>query len=267
MSYLCGGTGHELLLMHGLGTYSAIWLPLMDRLAGSFSYMAPDLPGHGFSQKVPETFSMDHLSNLILEFIRKMGMSNPLIIAHSFSCHPVMNASPSLTVAGLVLLSPFLGKKENLPWLKPVLSPALGTFFRLKVNPDGIRKIFRELVYEPDSLDEKMIGRILEPLDDDEKREGLLRLSCLIEDEFAGQISGMRGASMPILFVAGRDDPLCDGKVLRSLSDQYGAKLLIIDRCGHFPQIERPVLLSQHLLGFPLPARPRWVPKCSHDSR
>ncbi len=43
------GHGPVLLLLHGTGAATHSWRALLPRLAGHFTVVAPDLPGHGFS--------------------------------------------------------------------------------------------------------------------------------------------------------------------------------------------------------------------------
>lgn len=48
-SYRTTGTGTTLVLLHGIGSSSASWIPLMQRLADGFHLVAWDAPGYGES--------------------------------------------------------------------------------------------------------------------------------------------------------------------------------------------------------------------------
>ncbi len=47
------GEGPPLLLIHGTGAATHSWRGLMPMLARHFTVIAPDLPGHGFTQSPP----------------------------------------------------------------------------------------------------------------------------------------------------------------------------------------------------------------------
>ncbi len=47
------GTGPDLLLLHGTGAASHSWAGLLPLLARHYRVIAPDLPGHGFSDGLP----------------------------------------------------------------------------------------------------------------------------------------------------------------------------------------------------------------------
>ena len=47
------GKGPPLLLIHGTGAATHSWRGLLPLIAQNFSVIAPDLPGHGFTQSPP----------------------------------------------------------------------------------------------------------------------------------------------------------------------------------------------------------------------
>ncbi len=52
------GAGPALLLLHGLGCDSSTWLPVLPALAEHFTVIAPDLLGHGASDKPRADYSL-----------------------------------------------------------------------------------------------------------------------------------------------------------------------------------------------------------------
>ena len=53
MHYLKAGQGPAVILIHGYAETSRMWRPLIPKLAGKFTVIAPDLPGIGDSS-IPE---------------------------------------------------------------------------------------------------------------------------------------------------------------------------------------------------------------------
>ena len=55
VSYRSGGSGPLLVLIHGITSSSASWEPVLPALAEHFTILAPDLLGHGQSDKPAAT--------------------------------------------------------------------------------------------------------------------------------------------------------------------------------------------------------------------
>jgi pimeloyl-ACP methyl ester carboxylesterase len=54
MHYARAGSGPPLLLLHGWPEFCLVWQPLMERLAGEFDLVAPDLRGFGDTGKIKD---------------------------------------------------------------------------------------------------------------------------------------------------------------------------------------------------------------------
>ena len=50
-AYVKAGSGPALLLIHGIGDSSDTWRPVVEQLAEHYTVIAPDLLGHGRSEK------------------------------------------------------------------------------------------------------------------------------------------------------------------------------------------------------------------------
>ena len=66
------------LLLHGFPTSSHQYRGLIDRLAGKYRVIAPDLPGFGFSDAPPAKifgYTFDHLAEVIEDFTDAVGLT------------------------------------------------------------------------------------------------------------------------------------------------------------------------------------------------
>jgi pimeloyl-ACP methyl ester carboxylesterase len=64
--YLAGGSGPPIVLVHGLGGAAANFLPLAPVLAERHRVIVPDLPGHGRSEPLAGTASLDPFAEAVL---------------------------------------------------------------------------------------------------------------------------------------------------------------------------------------------------------
>lgn len=63
LQYLTAGHGPAILLLHGYAETSRMWRPLIARLAGHFTVIAPDLPGIGGSEIPKDGLDMTHAAS------------------------------------------------------------------------------------------------------------------------------------------------------------------------------------------------------------
>lgn len=78
------GTGPDLLLLHGTGAATHSWGGVLPRLAQQYRVIAPDLPGHGFTDGVgPSGLSLTGMSTRLKGLIETLGAAPQLGVGHS----------------------------------------------------------------------------------------------------------------------------------------------------------------------------------------
>lgn len=78
------GEGPPLLLIHGTGAATHSWRELLPLLAHNFSVIAPDLPGHGFTQSPPShRLSLPGMAADIGALLRKLEVRPEIAVGHS----------------------------------------------------------------------------------------------------------------------------------------------------------------------------------------
>lgn len=78
------GTGPSLLLVHGTGAATHSWRGLLPLLAQRFAVVAPDLPGHGFTQSPSShRLSLPGMSTDIGALLRKLEVRPEIAVGHS----------------------------------------------------------------------------------------------------------------------------------------------------------------------------------------
>lgn len=78
------GAGPTLLLLHGTGAATHSWRGLLPFLAERFTVIAPDLPGHGFTDAPPKrALSLPGMAEAVHALLRELGSTPELIAGHS----------------------------------------------------------------------------------------------------------------------------------------------------------------------------------------
>ncbi len=80
---LHAGEGEPLLFLHAAGG-AGQWHEFLERLSGRFEVFAPDHPGFGGSDELPEIEAMDDLAYHYLDVIERLGLDSPHVVGGSF---------------------------------------------------------------------------------------------------------------------------------------------------------------------------------------
>ncbi len=78
------GSGPVLLLLHGTGAATHSWRELLPRLAEHHDVIAPDLPGHGFTDRPPARgLSLPGMSRAVAALVDALGVEPAWAVGHS----------------------------------------------------------------------------------------------------------------------------------------------------------------------------------------
>jgi magnesium chelatase accessory protein len=148
------GDGPVALLLHGTGASTHSWRGLVPLLARSFTIVAPDLPGHGFTQSPPfDQLSLDGMSKALAELLRVLKLAPLLAVGHSagaailarMSLSRQINAKTLISINGALLpiggLAGYLFQPLAKVLVNSSILPAL--FARRAENPVAVEKLLR----------------------------------------------------------------------------------------------------------------------------
>lgn len=77
-------TAPVLLLLHGTGAATHSWRDLAPMLSADFTVVAPDLPGHGFTQGRPAGgLSMRAMARAVADLLATLALQPEIIVGHS----------------------------------------------------------------------------------------------------------------------------------------------------------------------------------------
>jgi pimeloyl-ACP methyl ester carboxylesterase len=117
------GSGKPLLLLHGWPEFWLTWEPVMTRLAGRYSLIAPDLRGFGDSDKPDGAWGPDQHTPDMLALMDALGIERFGVVGHDVGgavMQPLARAAPD-RLAGLFFFD----------FVYPGIGPRMGTPDRL----------------------------------------------------------------------------------------------------------------------------------------
>lgn len=111
-----GGSGPACLLLHGTGASTHSWRGLAPRLAKDFTVVAPDLPGHGFTDTPGGArLRLETMARRLDALLIQLGIRPALVVGHSAGAAVALRMAldGAIAPAGIVSLNgalqPFRG--------------------------------------------------------------------------------------------------------------------------------------------------------------
>ncbi|MGV0605507.1 alpha/beta fold hydrolase [Mycolicibacterium sp. XJ1904] len=82
-AYRVAGSGPAIVLIHGIGDNSTTWETVQSKLAQRFTVIAPDLLGHGKSDKPRADYSVAAYANGMRDLLSILDIDHVTVIGHS----------------------------------------------------------------------------------------------------------------------------------------------------------------------------------------
>lgn len=90
LGYRTAGSGPVVLLVHGMAGRSDTWLPVMNALSEHCTVVAPDLLGHGDSDKPRTDYSLGAFASGLRDLMVALGHERATVVGHSLGGGVVM---------------------------------------------------------------------------------------------------------------------------------------------------------------------------------
>jgi pimeloyl-ACP methyl ester carboxylesterase len=241
------GRGPAILLIHGIGDSSDTWRDVIAALARHYTVIAPDLLGHGRSDKPRADYSVAAYANGMRDLISVLGLDRVTVVGHSLGGGVAMQFAYQYPerCERLVLVSSGGVCPEVHPLLRLAAAPNADLVLPL-MRFSGTRAIshwvFR-LLRQLDSdlgVDATDLMRVFDTLPDLTARRAFVRTLRSVVD-WRGQAITMLDRCyltqcMPTLLVWGsRDAVIPTHHAHIAHAAMPGSRLEIFEGAGHFP--------------------------------
>ncbi len=127
------GSGPAILLIHGTGAATHSWRGMAARLAEHFTVIAPDLPGHGFTQMhAKPALSLPMMASSLAALMAKLNIRPDFVVGHSAGAAIGLRMILDQSIAPRRIIS-LSGALVPFPGSAGIVFPALAKL--LFVNP------------------------------------------------------------------------------------------------------------------------------------
>lgn len=261
ISYYGAGDGPVLLMIHGIASNAETWLPSIPLLARRYTVVAPDLPGHGRSDKPPGDYSIGSLASTLRDLLVVLGHERATIVGHSLGGGVAMQFSyqfPERTERLVLVSSGGLGQTVS-PLLRAAALPGSELFVAATAAPIAAVGRFvggglRKLGLRP-AADIEEVARGFASLVDPPARAAFLDTLRAVVGPGGQRVDARNrlylAEGMPTLLIWGEHDPIIPvGHGRRAHAMIPGSRLVTFPESGHMPQVDAPHRFTEVLLDF-----------------
>ncbi len=249
------GSGPVLLLLHGTGAATHSWRGMLPLLAEHFTVVAPDMPGHGFSARGPQT--LPAMAKAVAALVSELDLKPTIVVGHSAG----VAVGLRMVLDGLVEAKAVVGLSPALlpfPGLAAKLFPTMAKL--LFLNPFAPH-IFARIAGPTREVARFMLKSTGSQLDGD----GVDYYGRLFRKpgHIAGTIGMMAswdleplkrdlpGLKVPLLLIHGDSDTAIPmAKAQESAALVPGARLEVLEGLGHLAHEEEPERVAAMIKDF-----------------
>lgn len=252
--YEAYGRGRPVLLLHGWLNSWAVWRPSVEIFGKEFRVYAIDFFGFGDSGGHGD-FSVSNFTQLVQEFMERMGIVKAPIVGHSMGGTVALSAAlrfPEKIVKVAVVGAPIQGSSLS-PLLRLAAIPAWQSIaadrpYLFKPVQNSLRVMLRGYSYLL-AKDGAALGSMLSA--------DLGKLSAPSFLESIGTLRQtdlrprLRDLKLPVLGIYGMNDRIVDPGQARVLKESMPASnVLSFEHSGHFPMLDESNRFHEAVRGF-----------------
>ncbi len=247
MNYIRRGGGKPLLLIHGLGGSWRSWQTILDDLALERDVIAVDLPGHGDTPPLNDEVSIRTLADAVTSFVNENNLTGVDAVGSSMGARLVLElARRGGVLGGVVSLDPggfwqgwqipfFYHSINSSIKLVRALQPVMPAITRSAI---GRTLLFAQFSSRPWRIAPKVALDEMHSFAESPSFDELLYNLAYGEKQKGAPKDSIKH---PLVIGWGKRDRVCfPSQSKRALELFPDAKLHWFERCGHFPQWDRP---------------------------
>jgi pimeloyl-ACP methyl ester carboxylesterase len=260
LSFLEGGQGPPLILIHGYAETSRMWIPILPQLTQRFRVIAPDLPGIGDSTIPADGLDMQTSAARIHALARSLGIAKARVVGHDIGlmvAYAYAAQFPAETEK-LVLMDAFLPGVPG--WEAIYNNPAIWHFRFNGPTPEKLVE-GRERIYFEHFWNDFAADKTRSIPEADRKaytaaysRPGRMRAGWAYFVSFQKAAADFAllaktKLAMPVLTIGGdKANGQALGEQAKLVADK--PRVIVLKNCGHWVMEEQPAQTTQALLGF-----------------
>jgi pimeloyl-ACP methyl ester carboxylesterase len=251
--YLEGGpaTGPVIVMVHGFSADKDNWVRFAGEFTDQYRVIAPDLPGFGDQERIPEQdYRLGAQVARLHAFARALGLESFHLVGNSMGGHitalyslayPEQVLSAGLfNNAGIDSPQPSDMEQRLAQGQNPLLTQSVADFDRILSYTTEVQP------FVPWPVKPYVAGKALAAKDFN---------AYIFEQYKSDRSSGLEPVfaqiQPPVLILWGRQDRVLDVSAVQVMQElRPQSRVVIMDQTGHLPMVERPQQSAEYYRGF-----------------
>jgi pimeloyl-ACP methyl ester carboxylesterase len=251
VAYRDAGSGETLLLIHGMAGSSETWRAVIPQLAKKYRVIAPDLLGHGQSDKPRGDYSLGAFAVWLRDLLDELGVTRATIVGQSLGGGVAMQfvyQHPDYCQRLVLISSGGLG--PDVGWTLRLLSAPGAELILPVIAPKPVLNVGNKLrswlsaagIQSPRGAE---IWSAYSSLSDSQTRHAFLRTLRSVVDYRGQAVSALNRlhltSQLPTMAIWGDKDQIIPlDHAYAAQAARPGSRLEVLAGVGHFPHVERP---------------------------
>ncbi len=231
------GEGEPLVLLHGLMGELSNWEHTVEKFKSNYRVLVPILPIY----ELPIlTLGVKSLSKYLHRFLKFKKLDQVVLVGNSLGGHVglVFTVAHQEFVKALVLTGSS-GLYEN----------AFGGSFPRRESYDFIKEKVEFTFYDPATATKELVDEVFQTVND---RSRVIRILALAKSAIRHNMAKeLKKITIPVSLIWGKQDKVTPPEVAEEFHELLpNSELNWVDKCGHAPMMEQPVIFNDHLEKF-----------------
>ena len=251
VAYRDAGSGETLLLIHGMAGSSETWRAVIPQLAKKYRVIAPDMLGHGQSDKPRGDYSLGAFAVWLRDLLDELGVTRATIVGQSLGGGVAMQfvyQHPDYCQRLVLISSGGLG--PDVGWTLRLLSAPGAELILPVIAPKPVLNVGNKLrswlsaagIQSPRGAE---IWSAYSSLSDSQTRHAFLRTLRSVVDYRGQAVSALNRlhltSELPTMAIWGDKDQIIPlDHAYAAQAARPGSRLEVLAGVGHFPHVERP---------------------------
>lgn len=231
-NYIDEGEGEVLILLHGLFGALSNWKDVLNHLKQNHRVVIPLMPI--FEMNILK-LSVEGLANFVNDFIEYKKFERINILGNSLGGHVALVFLKKYPQrVNSLLLTGSSGLYEN----------AFGASYPRKGDKEYLRERIALTFYDPKSTTDELVDEVYETIQDKGK---LLRILTMAKSAIRHNMrKDLPNFKLPVCLIWGKQDNVTPPEVAVEFNQLMpNSELHFIDKCGHAPMMEQPLVFNE----------------------
>lgn len=251
-----GGRGPAVLMTHGIGESLEFWQRQFEASDLPARLIAWDMPGHGLSEELDSAIDLQGQAQVAWQLLDHLGIGQVILVGNSLGAAMSLQmvAQAATRVRGLLLANAAALGQEVFTPFRIMSLPFLGELMN-RPGPAAVERQIQAIVLRPDAITPEVRTAIVRNLNRPGAGHHFLRLLRQLT-HWRGQRDAvwrrsheiLRSVKTPTVIMHGEQDMVLPVQHSRAAHLMLpAAELVVLQNCGHTPQLEQPIAFNEQL--------------------